>query len=605
MKKKTLVIVGGIVFLVVVGVVIKLRTPKVPTFSSAVVERINLQQSVTETGSVSPDVNIQFGFETSGRVKTIQKKVGDSLRSGDIIATYSSTVEEASLRQAEAALSAAQASLNLRLAGPTKEDIAKAQAGIDQLSASVAQARTQLDKTRVTGDASIAAAQSVLDTARNNLQLVSGSPDNNQIVNNSYASLVDTLKSVGATLSDGLNSSDQVLSIDSSLANYDITPYLSSGNLGKIDTAKTSYRAAKTSLSDARGLVNVLSSISLHADIDLALTRMQLAATAVQSNLYDVQIMLGVSTPTGVLTQTRLDTLKTSIATAQSSVNIAVSSLTSGGQALQTAKNSFNNYQIAYTKALSDLDTAKRQADADLSSAQSNLQVQEASLASSQASYNGLVAKPRDVDVAGLRADVARNQSAVVASRAGFDKTNLVAPADGVLANLDLEIGKTITVNSPIATIISPQVRVDLDISESDVSKVSVHDEVVITFDSFPDQKFTGSVFSIDPAQTEISGVVYYKTKILLGDTKNVGVRPGMTANVQILTDHRDNVLVIPERAILEKNGKKIVRVLTNKKTAKYEEKEIVVGLRGDEGKVEAQSGLNEGDEIITFIKEN
>ncbi len=124
MKKKTLVIVGGIVFLVVVGVVIKLRTPKVPTFSSAVVERINLQQSVTETGSVSPDVNIQFGFETSGRVKTIQKKVGDSLRSGDIIATYSSTVEEASLRQAEAALSAAQASLNLRLAGPTKEDIA-------------------------------------------------------------------------------------------------------------------------------------------------------------------------------------------------------------------------------------------------------------------------------------------------------------------------------------------------------------------------------------------------------------------------------------------------------------------------------------------------
>jgi hypothetical protein len=101
---------------------------------------------------------------------------------------------------------------------------------------------------------------------------------------------------------------------------------------------------------------------------------MQSAASAVQSNLYDVQVMLGVSTPTGVLTQTRLDTLKTSIATAQSSVNTAVSSLTSGGQAVQTAKNSFSNYQIAYTKALSDLDTAKRQATADLASAQSNLQ---------------------------------------------------------------------------------------------------------------------------------------------------------------------------------------------------------------------------------------
>ena len=140
---------------------------------------------------------------------------------------------------------------------------------------------------------------------------------------------------------------------------------------------------------------------------------------------------------------------------------------------------------------------------------------------------------------------------------------------------------------------------------------MAIGDRVLFTLDAFgDDQEFVGSVARIDPAQTEISGVVYYNTDIVIDEytsstTSTPEIRPGMTANIEIDTDRSAGALVIPERAILEKNGLKIVRVLTNKETANFVEREIRTGIRGNGGQIEILSGLAEGEEIITFIDLN
>jgi len=73
-----------------------------------------------------------------------------------------------------------------------------------------------------------------------------------------------------------------------------------------------------------------------------------------------------------------------------------------------------------------------------------------------------------------------------------------------------------------------------------------------------------------------------------------------MTANVTIITDFKENVLILPQRAVLERNGKKFVRVPED---STFKEIEVQTGLRGSGGEIEIISGLKEGDKVITFIK--
>ena len=76
-----------------------------------------------------------------------------------------------------------------------------------------------------------------------------------------------------------------------------------------------------------------------------------------------------------------------------------------------------------------------------------------------------------------------------------------------------------------------------------------------------------------------------------------------MTVSVTIFTNRKNDVLMIPERAVINKDNKKTVRVLIDKKNQKIVEKEVLTGLRGNEGMVEVISGLNENEEVVTFIK--
>ncbi len=80
-------------------------------------------------------------------------------------------------------------------------------------------------------------------------------------------------------------------------------------------------------------------------------------------------------------------------------------------------------------------------------------------------------------------------------------------------------------------------------------------------------------------------------------------IKPGMTANMTILVGEKDNVLAIPQRAVIS-DGKKNVRVIDNDKNKTYHEVEVQTGMEADGGLVEITSGLNEGQEIVTYIKQ-
>ena len=102
-------------------------------------------------------------------------------------------------------------------------------------------------------------------------------------------------------------------------------------------------------------------------------------------------------------------------------------------------------------------------------------------------------------------------------------------------------------------------------------------------------------MISIDPAEKIIDGVVYYEVSISLDDLYE-GIKPGMTADLVIRTDFKENVLTVPEKAVRKRNGKTIVQVLKQNLVV---EREIEIGLKGTNDFIEIVSGLEQGEQVI------
>jgi multidrug efflux pump subunit AcrA (membrane-fusion protein) len=142
--------------------------------------------------------------------------------------------------------------------------------------------------------------------------------------------------------------------------------------------------------------------------------------------------------------------------------------------------------------------------------------------------------------------------------------------------------------------------RIEVNISEADIAKITAANAVTITFDAFgEDRTFSGTVREIYPSQTVIQEVIYYTVVIDVTDPSN-DIKPGMTANLTIHTASRSNVLSVPRRAIKEKNGMKFVQILENNQPVDVQ---VETGLRADDGVVEITFGLTENQSVITFVK--
>jgi len=262
---------------------------------------------------------------------------------------------------------------------------------------------------------------------------------------------------------------------------------------------------------------------------------------------------------------------------------------------LDAQKSYVSTAQTTVSSLESDISVLKIQNENNLNNAEAAVDTAQAALELQQANYDSLVAKPRDIDIAFYQA--ALDQA--IASR---NKAIIYAPIEGVITKVNKKQGELISSAEAMIEMLSPHYEIDVDIPETDVVKLKTGNDVVITLDALgKDVEFVGSVLSIDPASTDIQDVVYYKVKVGISDNNAESFKSGMSADVLIKTNNKDNVLFIPSRAVLSRNdsNEKYVRVL---KDEAIEERTVELGLKADDGKVEILSGLSEGEEIVLKI---
>lgn len=201
---------------------------------------------------------------------------------------------------------------------------------------------------------------------------------------------------------------------------------------------------------------------------------------------------------------------------------------------------------------------------------------------------------------------IAAQVAAVSAAQAGMDtiaaqlgKTIIRAPIKGTVSRQDAKVGAVAAPNIPLVSLISTsQFQIKVNISEADVAKVKQNNEARVVLDAYGNNtEFVAKVVSVDPAATMIQGVANYRIVVQFVGTDD-RIKPGMTANVKIVTEQK-NTLAVPSAAIIQRGGEKFVLIETG--DGKTQEQKIETGISGDNGFVEVLSGLKEGDRIASF----
>ena len=218
----------------------------------------------------------------------------------------------------------------------------------------------------------------------------------------------------------------------------------------------------------------------------------------------------------------------------------------------------------------------------------------------------GMVAQ-QDIDAVRRTHEVAKSQyeAARDDARVKKDYSAIRAPFDGVVSKKYTEVGELLTPGKQIVTIVNPgKIYVLATIDEVDVGRLKLNQPVAITVDAFPGEKFAGTVRRISPIvsggklETRTADVWIYF------DKKDHRMKPGMSADIEILIATLQNVLSVPSQAIIDRDGKKQVYLLEGKAVrpgdpAVARLKPVEIG-ESNWIASEIKSGLKAGDYVVT-----
>jgi HlyD family secretion protein len=185
----------------------------------------------------------------------------------------------------------------------------------------------------------------------------------------------------------------------------------------------------------------------------------------------------------------------------------------------------------------------------------------------------------------------------------GVDNITLKSTINGMVTSVNVEEGEMITSGTQalggggtgIMTVADmSEMIVKANINEVDVGKLKKGQKVVIGFDAVKGRVYHGEVKRISPSGTEEANLVIYPVEVEILDSDD-RIRPGMTADLDIIVGEADNVICIPRQALVNEEGKTMV---IKREGGKVIREPVIAGL-DDNIKVEIKSGVKEGDTLL------
>ena len=543
---------------------------------------------------------------------------------------------------ANATLRSAQAKLDQLQAGATDADLAAAQAAYDKAQADVTNARVKLDQAKSTqtlspdivqAQSSLAAAESKLHTAHQNLdQLSVQLGQANADLAGQQSALTASIKAADETCSKfggssgecatarastdgkqaGILKAQQTVNLLTGGGSWDqlqaqkdvvaaqggydaaaatLKQVENARNLGvDLIAAQTTYDTAISALTSAKASLDKTRAGATNADLVAAQSAVEQGKSAVATTQAKLdQTLQGAQNADLVAAQTAVDTARANVDSAQAKLDGLGVPTSQDVQAARSAQTSANTALDSAKAKLAQLKAGPTQTD------------QQAAISGVAQAAAALATKSGNVrasDVALQQEAVRQAELAVQQAQIDLDNNTLVAPFDGIVGAINGNAGETApTGTTGFITLVDPSaIRVDVTVDETDVAKVAVGKPATMTFDALPGRPFRGSVIAVSPTGTLTQGVVTYPVEISL-DTRNQVIPAGLTASATIVIDEKSDVIVVPLRAVHRQGRDQVVDVIgeDGKTTSPLP---VKTGVQNDQF-VEITDGLQEGQQIM------
>lgn len=516
-----------------------------PVQETVTAQRATIERIVSVTGKVQAFDAVDLSFEKGGRISKVNVSVGDRVSAGTTLLEIDHADLTAQLAEADAAYLVQKAKLSEMERGTRTEEI-------------------------IIAEATVASANQTLTDAQANLVSVENkaTADMNEKYDaalNALAKSVNTANGSLYTLTDiqlkyFSDSSQESIALADAKARAVLLL------LGAVNAGRSTNDVLGTLMGGAKALVTTAQATKAPADIDQALNATEQALIAVKTALDTVPVSAKLTT-----------TESTNLQTEKS--NVAGESVTISAKKQAIAVQKVTN-------------------ESAISTAQTSVNTAKSALVSAEAGLALKLAGATEEQIAAQEAAVQQASATVQSARAQLAKAVLRAPIAGVITKQDAKIGQIATANATIISLISDAgFEIEARIPEADIALVKKGDGANVTLDAYGNKViFKTAVIAIDPAETMVEGVATYKTTFAFLE-KDERIRSGMTANIDIITDRRENVIVIPRHSIIGNGNGATVMIIGADgviHTAK-----VQTGLVGSDGNVEIVEGLTEGEKVL------
>lgn len=566
-KRKTSVFVGLIFILVIYFLFFRKSASTAITYVLGKVEKGTIVTSVSGSGQVIVSSQVDLKPKVSGKIVSINVKEGQKISVGTTIAEIDNVDASRAIRDAKLNLESAKIALD-KIRKPVEE------LTISQAKDAVAKAQRDLE-------------QAKKDRDQQGLS-------NDQDTETNYTNGYNAVSTAFLDVPDAIENLKRVQSSndyggDNHLSDYGLIIGSESKFITKFKSGyEAAYKIYNTTFADFKN-----TSRSSTNEIKYKLIKNTLEMTkAVSENLEDARNMLDAVKAYDYEKYTiasTVDAMRAKILTSITAINKDVSSMQA---ALDTIDSANQNNPI----------NQKKKDDAVIL-AEETLKQKEDSLAK--------LKDPADeLDVKSQELVIEQRQNALDDAESKYADYFVTTPFGGTVAKIPINLGDTVSSSTVVATMITNDLQAQISLNEVDAASIEVEDEAEMTFDALPDLKLSGKVYQIDVLGTLSQGVVTYNAKIVF-DTDDERIKPGMSVSADIITDSKENVLILPNSAIrtwgkgnyvesldlslLSAKDLKMARVtlLTKPKRLNVE-----MGLSND-NQTEIINGLKEGDLVI------
>jgi RND family efflux transporter MFP subunit len=505
-------------------------------------EKSTISTTISGSGQVSASQQVEIKAKASGEVTSIAIKKGQKVKAGANLLTINS--------------------------GDAYEDVRDAQDNVES-------ARLSLEKLQAeAGERSVLQAENALASAKNTLEKLklsqeTGRAQSEESKEEALDDLATAYEDIYNTLSETyLDIPDVMTDLENIILSYEIRESELAGAVSKYFADVPNYDALIETLesadateygeiqvfaynavnkfnttedefdrlfSDFNSMSRSTTTTSLEVMLTDSIEMLKQISDTVKSELNLIDYWIDYRDTNDFEVYEIVEEYKVELERYTSTVNSHISSLNTIAQKINTSKQTVTNEE----RSLREMEL---QNPFEITSAENDVKDKEMAL-------KELHEGPDELELRQAQITLRQRQTSLTKAQKELANYSLKAPFDGVVASVDAQKGESISSGGTIATLITEQQVAEISLNEVDVAQVEVGQKVTLTYDAIEDLQISGSVAEVDLIGATNQGVVSYTVTIVF-DTQDERIKPGMSVSATIITEIKQEVIVVPVGAV-------------------------------------------------------